>query len=226
LTRALATTLLVVATAACSSEPTTPYGRARVLGLRLQGNVQAHRISCEARSAADLAAAHGLSVDEHDVLDRLPRSDDPDLGFVGDPDDPAGRLPPEGYGVHAGPIASTLRALGLDARAEHGRDLEWLARETEAGRPVIAWVTGSFSSGTPRTMTSSAGRTFTAVRGEHTVLVLCVRGGDVMVLDPAGGRLAEVDAATFLRSWELLGRSAVSARGPLAPAGGVAPTPR
>ena len=199
--------------AGCAADPSSPHGRARSLGARLSGNPQTRRLTCESRSAADLLAAHGIRASERDVFDRLPRSDNPDLGFVGDPDGTPGRLPPAPYGVHAEPVAAALRSLGLAARAERGRDLRWLREETAAERPVIAWITGSCSLATPATLRDASGRAFTAVRGEHTVLVLEARGSDVLVLDPASGHSSTMDAGDFDASWALLGRMAVSATG-------------
>jgi uncharacterized protein YvpB len=212
LSLAVALSLLV---AACVAEdPNSPHGKARALAARLSGNAQSRRLTCESRSGADLLAAHGIAATERDVFERLPRSDNPDLGFVGDPDGEPHGLPPDPYGVHAEPMAAALRSLGLDARAEHGRDIEWLKSETREGRPVIAWVTGSYSLARPVTLTDRTGRSFVAVRGEHTVLVIEVRGSDVVVVDPGSGRRAEVDAPDFVASWALLGHSAVSATGP------------
>jgi len=136
------------------------------------------------------------------------------VGFVGDPDGPPGRLPPEGYGVHAGPIAATLRALGLDARAEHDRTYAWLVEETRAGRPVIAWVTGSCEPSTRTSFTDARGRRFDAVRGEHSMLVLGAHGAGVTVLDPDSGRRRSFGLDEFEAAWALLGNMAVSARPP------------
>src|SRR5262245_6585410 len=93
---------------ACSSGGVrdSTWDRGRDLGLRLEGHRQARSLTCESRSAADLLAAHGRSVSEAEVFSRLVRSDNPDLGFVGDPDAPSGGLPPAGYGVHARPLAA------------------------------------------------------------------------------------------------------------------------
>lgn len=194
--------------------PDSPAGRAEALAKRLAGRPQARRLSCEARSAADLLAAHGLPGTEAEVLARLPRSDNPDLGFVGDVDGPPGRLPPMGYGVHAEPIASVLRSFGLEATAVRDRDLAWLRAETDAGRPVIVWVTGSCSLSRPVDLVDAEGRPFRAVRGEHTVLVVGVRGTSVLVVDPADGRRTTFDVDEFDEAWALLGRRAVHARPP------------
>ena len=213
--RALGAAFLWAALVACTSptDPSTPWGRGTATARRLAGSPQARRLSCEARSAADLLAAHGITVSEAVVLGRLPRSDNPDVGFVGDPDGAPGGVPPAAYGVHEGPVAAVLRGLGLDARAERGRDLAWLAAETSAGRPVIAWVTGSCHVARPVVRTDAAGRSFTAVSGEHTVLVLAVRRDAVLVLDPGDGRVRTFEADELDAAWALLGRRAVSAAG-------------
>ena len=206
---------VAVTLAACAGPPAdSPAGRAEALANRLDGNPQGRRLSCESRSAADLLAAHGLPGTEADVFARLPRSDNPDLGFVGDVDGPAGRLPPQGYGVHAAPIAAALRSFGLDATAVRDRDLAWLRSETDAGRPVIAWVTGSCSPSRAVDLVDARGLPFRAVPGEHTVLVVGVRGTSVLVLDPADGRRTTFEADEFDAAWALLGRRAVHADPP------------
>ena len=100
----------------CSVDPAVKE-RGAVAGrrweARLSGVPQRHSLSCESRSACDLLAAYGMVIDEDEFFRGLPRSDNPDIGFVGDPDGPGGSLPPDGYGVHAGPVAARLREYGL-----------------------------------------------------------------------------------------------------------------
>lgn len=193
-------------------DPALAASEARVAAwlARLEGRPQARSLSCEARSAADLLALHGRRGTEEDVLARLPASDNPDHGFVGDVDGPSGRLPPHGYGVHEAPIARALTELGLPARAVRGVDLAWLEQETAAGRAVIAWVTGSCARARPVELRDRAGRAFRAVPGEHTMLVLQVTRREVLVLDPADGRRARYDRDEFDAAWSLLGHRAVT----------------
>jgi uncharacterized protein YvpB len=195
---------LALATAACAGARRAPS---------LEGRPQARSLSCESRAACDLLAFHGIEVSEDAFLAALPRSDNPDLGFVGDPDGPTGGLPPEPYGVHAGPVAGVLRRLGLDARAESSRDLAWLRSELDAGRPVIVWVASGLRPSERVALADAAGRRFHAVRGEHAVLALRTRPGRVVVLDPAHGEERTWDEASFLASWNLFDRCAVSADG-------------
>ena len=84
------------------------------------GHPQTYVLSCESRSAADWAAFWGVEVSELEFLDLLPRSDNPELGFVSDPSGYWGNIPPQSYGVHAEPVADLLRAYGLPAKARRG----------------------------------------------------------------------------------------------------------
>ncbi|MGD2166025.1 MAG: hypothetical protein PVH50_10920, partial [Anaerolineae bacterium] len=93
------------------------------------GHPQRRSLSCESRSAADLGAFWGAEFSEDAFFRRLPKSDNPQRGFVGDVDMPAGSMPPAGYGVYAGPVAATLRSFGLDAEAHHGVEMHSLKEE-------------------------------------------------------------------------------------------------
>jgi uncharacterized protein YvpB len=208
--------LALAATLALPASCTAPSRGTR----SLEGRPQARSLSCESRAACDLLAFHGVEVPEDAFLASLPRSDNPDLGFVGDPDGPAGGMPPEPYGVHAGPVADALRAHGLDASRVCGRDLAWLRTELSAGRPVLVWVTAGLRPSPPVDLVDSAGRPFRAVRYEHAVLALRALPGRIVVLDPAHGEERTWDEAPFLAAWNLFGRCAVRAGGRSGKAGG------
>src|SRR5512139_2939337 len=60
----------------------------------VSGHAQGYSLSCEARSAADLAAFWGISISETEFMEALPRSDNPDDGYVGNPNDAWGYIPP------------------------------------------------------------------------------------------------------------------------------------
>ncbi len=214
----LATALLVgSALAACVVDPAASAPgavAARRWEERLGGVAQRHSLSCESRSACDLLAAHGIAVDEDRFLARLPRSANPDLGFVGEPDAPGGNVPPAAYGVHAEPVAATLRELGLPAEAVRGVDLAWLRSEMDAGRPVIVWATASLDPTPPVERIDPQGRRFRAVPGEHTFLAIGRRGARIVLLDPASGDARGVPEDVFDAAWATLGRSAVKAACP------------
>lgn len=141
----------------------------RIKNLRSQR--QTLRLSCESRSASDWAAFFGVTIDELTFFDQLPKTDNPETGFVGDVNDPPGNLPPRGYGVHAKPVAALLQAYGLPAEAQRGMSVDMLESEIAAGRPVIVWTTG-FRRSKPVVLTDSSGTTYVAARFEHTLIVV------------------------------------------------------
>jgi len=70
------------------------------------GYAQLYTLDCESRSAVDWAAYLGYSINEQGFLDSLPKTDNPETGFVGDYTGPNGNIPPLSYGVHAAPVAA------------------------------------------------------------------------------------------------------------------------
>ena len=173
------------------------------------GYTQSYALSCESRSAVDLAAYFGLTISEVDFQAGLPRSDDPDLGFVGVPWGLPGQIPPYSYGVHAAPVAALLRAYGLPANEQRELSFESLQWEIAAGRPVMAWVITGLADGYAVDYTvPSSGRVTRVAYYEHTVLVTGYTSETVTVLDGAWAYL--VSREQFLRSWSALGNMAIT----------------
>lgn len=174
------------------------------------GHAQRYSLSCESRSAADWTAFWGQSAGEQTILDSLPRSDNPNKGFVGQPDDPWGNIPPAGYGVHAEPVAQALRQLGFTAEARRGLAWDDLRAEIAAGRPVIVWVIGQMWGGRAFEYTASDGDTITVARFEHTVILIGYDLNTVHVVDAYSGWTTSYSLAVFLASWQVLGNMAVT----------------
>lgn len=190
-----------------SATPASPPESAFIPGV--VGYWQAYALSCESRSAVDLAAFFDISISEIDFQAALPRSDDPDLGFVGVPWGLAGQIPPYSYGVHAAPVATLLRAYGLPAREQLGMSYESLQREIAAGRPVMVWVITGLADGFAVDYTvPSTGRVTRVAYGEHTMLVYAYTSDTVTVQD--GAWSYEVSRGQFLRSWSALGNMAIT----------------
>jgi len=173
------------------------------------GHAQRSVLSCEARSAADWAAYWGVYIDEGEFLSSLPRSDNPDVGFVGYVNDTWGYVPPLSYGVHAGPVADLLQMYGLQADAHHGLSWDDLRTEIAAGRPVIVWIVGQMWPGTPWTYTASDGRTTTVASFEHTMILIGYDANSVQVVDAFSGWTQTYPLWSFLASWKTLGNMAV-----------------
>src|SRR4030042_3986291 len=127
----LASLLMLVDVSAARGDPLPD--EAYISGV--SGHAQSYSLSCEARSATDWAAYWGVSIGETEFLEALPDADNPDEGFVGNPNEAWGNLPPHGYGVHASPVAETLRDFGLEAEAHNNLDWDDLRGEINAGHP-------------------------------------------------------------------------------------------
>jgi uncharacterized protein YvpB len=171
------------------------------------GQTQTLPLSCESRSAVDWAGFFGVPIQELAFQGRLPVSDDPDLGFVGDSMGVWGNIPPRAYGVHAEPVAALLQDYGLPAEARRNMTLAELKAEIADGRPVITWVVGHVTSGTPQVYTSRAGRQVTVAAREHTVIVTGYTPEVIFVLD--GGWVYARATQHFINSWGALGNMAV-----------------
>ena len=195
--------LLDVTVAQGDSPPDSAY----ISGVN--GHAQKHSLSCEARSAADLATFWGIRIGENEFLEALPQSDNPDSGFVGSPNDAWGNLPPYGYGVHSGPVADTLRTFGLRAEAHNHLSWEDLRSEIQAGRPVIVWVIGQMWGGTSIEYTTPDGRTSRVAKFEHTMILTGYNRDTVQVVDAYSGQNQTYWLSTFLYSWGVLGNMAV-----------------
>ncbi len=188
----------------------TPEPTAPAVLLDVEGHRQSLPLSCESRSAADWAGYFGVTIDELEFFGRLPVSDNPEVGFAGDVNGKWGNIPPDSYGVHAGPVAALLREYGLSAEAR--RDLTWddLRAELDAGRPVIVWVTGHVSTSHKAVEYAAAdGQTVIVAPFEHTVIVVGYADESVSVLD--GSKIYSRSLDKFLESWSVLGNMAVIA---------------
>jgi uncharacterized protein YvpB len=181
--------------------------RAMVTGV--VGYPQRFTLSCESRSAVDWAGYWGVSIREKKFLNSLPRSDNPETGFVGSPSGEWGGVPPNSYGVHAGPVAAALRSYGLQAEAYRGLSWDELRAEIATGRPVIVWVIGQMWPGSPQRYSASDGQATTVARYEHTMILVGYDPHSVRVVDAFSGRTLSYPLRTFLASWKTLGRMAI-----------------
>ncbi len=201
--------VLPVAVQAAPGPPESAY----VLGV--VGHRQERPLSCEARSAADLAAFWGVAVSEEAFFATLPRSDNPHSGFVGDVNDPPGSLPPGGYGVYAGPVATALRRYGLDARAHRWFGLESLKEELAAGRPVIIWATYRMLQPEIASWTAADGTVSIVVQWEHTFIAVGYDADGLHLIDAYDGRTHYYPFSRFLPAWMQLNEMAVTVSGTL-----------
>jgi len=179
------------------------------------GKDQALPLDCESRSAVDWAKFFGSSIPELEFYNRLPHSDNPEKGFVGDVNGVWGNIPPGDYGIHAAPVAALLHDYGLDARAYHSLRWEDIQAEIASGNPVMVWITGHayagrYPSGAPQYTISTSDQNFTVVANyEHTVIVTGYTSSSVTILD--GSSTYTRNLNEFLDSWSTLRNMAILA---------------
>jgi len=170
-------------------------------------------LSCESRSAADLAGYWGISVNEVQFFNALPTSDNPEKGFVGNVYGSWGQIPPNPYGVHAPPVAKNLRNYGLDAKAQYGMSFNDLKKEIANGRPVIVWVVGKVWKGSPITYTAKDGSKVIVAKYEHSMLAYGYDASNIYLIDAGTGGRGKYSISNFKASWGVLGNMAVTAQG-------------
>lgn len=178
----------------------------------MSGQDQQLELDCESRAAVDWAEHFGFSIGEIDFLNNLPRSNDPEAGFVGNPNGGWGNIPPNDYGVHAPPVAALLRNYGLPAQGFHSLTWDDLRAEIAGGDPAIVWIIGgsnySLVNGTPHFYTSaSTGLTTIVAPWEHTVILTGYTPTTVTILN--GSQFVNIPLNQFLDSWSVLDFMAV-----------------
>ena len=176
----------------------------------ITGKKQALPLDCEARVAVDWAKYFGINIDEITFENRLPKSDNPDQGFVGNVNGSWGQIPPNAYGVHAGPVVDLLRTYGVSAYGHRSLSWDQLKAEIAAKRPVFVWVAGSANRNEiPIYYTSTDGHRTIVAHYEHTVLVVGYTQTSVTILD--GGTRITRALDQFLSSWSALDNMAITA---------------
>jgi uncharacterized protein YvpB len=175
---------------------------------RVVGHAQLYTLDCEARSAVDLAAFFGVDIDERDFLSSLPKSDNPDDGFVGDFRGPVGQIPPLSYGVYAKPVAAVLRDYGLQAHAKRNYTWGSLKAEIAAGRPVMVWIIGNTWPGYAVEYTTPDGQTIDVASFEHTGIVVAYDEETVTIID--GAMMYQRTLEEFKQSWGVLNNMAIT----------------
>jgi len=173
----------------------------------ITGHKQYFPLGCEAASAKDWANFLGFDFNEFEFQYRLPYSDNPDFGFVGDVNSPWGQVPPYGYGVHAGPVAGLLNTYGIPAKAYKGYTLEQIIAKIAADKPVIAWVIGNVVGGVPYEYTDKEGRKATVAAYEHVVIITGYNEKKLRYM--TNGKFFETPKEVFLNSWGVLGNMVV-----------------
>ena len=172
------------------------------------GHRQYFPIGCEASAASDWAKYFGVEVNEFNFQVRLPISDNPDLGFVGDVNGPWGQVPPYAYGVHAGPVAKLLTDhYGIKAAGAKGFTTRELKEQIAADKPVIAWVVANCTWSEPYEYTDKAGNKVITAPYEHVVIVTGYDETSFRYMN--NGKFYDIPTEYFERTWSVLGNMVV-----------------
>jgi uncharacterized protein YvpB len=174
------------------------------------GHKQYFKLGCEAAATHDWAWFFGKNINEFEFQNKLPLSDNPEVGFVGSVNSKWGQAPPYAYGVHAGPVAQLLQEeYGMPATAIKDYSLTQLKQQIAADRPVIAWVIGNVVGGVPYEYSANDGQKVTVAAYEHVVIVTGYSETHIRYLN--NGKYFEAPTDVFLNSWKVLGNMALIA---------------
>ena len=146
---------------------------------------QAHSLTCESSAASMAANFYGVRLSEEEIIEALPRDENPNLGFRGRLDGVSGGL--TDYGVYAEPIREILTANGLETTYVEG-GLAGIKRALDRRHPVIAWVTYRLRVQQPVEIALSTGQEVKMVNYEHTVVVTGYNQEGFWVNDPYDGQ--------------------------------------
>lgn len=188
----------------------------KVVTLQVPLDKQDRALSCEVASLKMALAYRGISVSEDELMshigyDPTTRSGnlwgDPDTAFVGDIN---GSQNSTGYGVHWGPIAKAASNY-RSAKAHIGLTVQDLAREIDAGNPIVVWGTHGRSYYDP--WITPSGKSIAAWKGEHARTVVGYKGNPgsptaIITNDPIAGRLVW-KVTDFDNNWARLSRAGV-----------------
>jgi uncharacterized protein YvpB len=173
----------------------------------IRGHRQYFPLGCEAAAAKDWANFFGFDFNEFEFQYKIPVSDNPELGFVGDVNSPWGQVPPYGYGVYAGPVADLLNIYGIPAKAYKGYTLEKIKAKVAQDKPVIAWVIGNVVGGVPSEYTDSKGNETIVAAYEHVVIVTGFDESHIRYM--TNGKFYDTPNEVFLNSWGVLGNMVI-----------------
>jgi uncharacterized protein YvpB len=173
------------------------------------GHKQYFKLGCEAAATHDWAWFFGVSINEFEFQNKLPLSDNPEVGFVGSVNSKWGQAPPYAYGVHAAPVARLLQEYGMPATAVKGYTLTQLKQQIAADRPVIVWVIGNVVGGVPWEYTAKDGSKVVVAAYEHVVIVTGYNETHIRYLN--NEKYFETPTDVFLNSWKVLGNMALIA---------------
>ncbi|PFK35758.1 hypothetical protein COI93_16660 [Bacillus cereus] len=176
---------------------------------------------CEVVSMTMMLKYHGHNVDKLTLAKQLPVDStpmvkgagsiliwgDPSVGFVGDV---KGISP--GYSIDPTPLKKVLDRYTSSGINLTGSDFSKVERLVAQGKPVVTWITASFSHPVaPKTWKTPSGKTIQADFDMHAVLVTGYDNDYVYINDPLRrGKGAKIPKQKFISSYNYMGKKALS----------------
>jgi len=158
-------------------------------------------LSCEYAATSAATAYFGKTISQDAFVNMIGFDANPNKGFRGDLSGPWGGT--WHYGVYAPPILSALMQSGFAHSYMIHADPMLLREAINNDRPVVVWITGTYSS-MPRYEAESDGEEFLLVPYEHAVTIYGYNEQSVSIMDPAYPAYYTVSWNVFLNAWQQL----------------------
>lgn len=182
------------------------------------------KYGCEVTSLAMLLQYSGIEVDKMQLVDQLPKDQDPVVksesgdithwgnpnhGFVGDI---TGKR--MGYAIYAAPLEQLMNRY-IPGRTVNLTDkpFEEILKQLRDRKPVVVWTTGDYKLPDRWESWSHGNEEIRTPLDLHAVVLVGFDSSHFYVNDPLSGKKAHpVDKQSFMDTWAALGKQALSYR--------------
>jgi len=193
-----------------------------ILDVGIINQLPEYRNGCEATSLTMMLNYAGINVDKDSVIAKVKKDEvpiqyddkgnitvwgNPKLGFVGDI---TGKTP--GYSIDPGALAPVIneylpgKALDLT-----GCDYTELEKVLSSERPIVVWITSTFTEPKVSHTWTSNGETVTSYLYQHAVLITGMDEDFMYYNDPLTGvKNTKVNKEVFQSVWTGMGKKALS----------------
>jgi len=158
-------------------------------------------LSCEYAATSAATAYFNKTIGQDAFVNMIGYDANPNKGFRGNLSGPWGGT--YHYGIYARPILSVLMQNGFPHSYTFNADPMLLRDAINNDRPVVVWITGTYSS-MPRYEEESDGEEFMLVPYEHAVTIYGYSEQSVSIMDPAYPAYYTVSWNVFMNAWQQL----------------------
>ncbi|NTV31493.1 hypothetical protein HGA91_05970 [candidate division WWE3 bacterium] len=171
--------------------------RDQIYSLAVPYHRQQEQFSCNIAAALMVLSYRGISRSEDEIKSAIGIGQDPNSNWV------------EGYGIHAGPIASYLNTV-RQSQIKQNWSIKELVNEVQQGNPVIAWVYNRYSSPAGPIELDGGYRGYNGMHSEVVTGFIGTSDHPTQILtnDPWRGKLTYT-ISQFESIWSYLGNTAI-----------------